>query len=1025
MGCRTTILRSWWGTLLFIMAWAAVAQPFSNISQISIPVGAGTAPAAGNPPSPGISYSPFPSTINVTGLTGTITKLTVVLNNLSVDRPDDIDLLLVGPTGANLVILSDIGGTTAAVNSVTLTLDDAAANLLPDNGPLVSGRFRPTTVNSGLVKDNFPPPAPALGSYTFAAPFGTATLASQFNGTNPNGTWSLYVVDDALGPPTGSGGLIGGGWTLDITTSATAAPTATVLGSSLNPSFTTPPENAVTFTATVTSAGVAVTEGSVTFLDGNTTLQASSPLNAAGQASLATSSFSEGSHAIRAVYNGTANFSTSNANLSQVVDNHTVINGNAFCNPGAVSIPDGLNSSAATPYPSKVFVSGLSGSVSRVILQLRGLTETRPDDLDLLLVGPNGAKFVPMSDVGGTNSVTGITLTLDDAAASLMPDAGILTTGSFKPTAVNSGPGAIFPAPEPTGPYSFAAPFGSATFTSQFGGANPNGTWSLYAVDDAAGGGTGSLAAGPCLSFVTTNDPPTVTTLTSSPNPSFTLPPGDAVTFTAHVRTAATGVPVTAGTATLLEGSTVLASAVPLDVNGEASFTPAALGEGTHVLTAQYSGSPGSFNLSNGSLTQTVDNHTVVNGQTFCNPGPLNLNGSGTATPYPEHIFVSGLAGQLGKVTVSLRGLSHPRPDDIDLLLVGPTGAQLIALSDVGGTISTSNVTLTLDDTAASLLPDGGPLATGTFRPTNVNPNGLTDTFPAPAPTAPFASPAPAGTASLTSAFAGTDPNGPWSLYLVNDSLGAGGSLAAGACLTFALAPDVSLTKSHVGDFVQGEAGATYTLTVSNVGAVATTGTVTVTDSLPAGLTAVAMGGTGWNCSLAPLSCSRSDVLAQGTAYPPIVLQVDVTPDAAASLTNTAKVAGEGDFNVTNDSASDTAVVLPGGPVSLSALITGKSGPASARLWTLTLSNGGTGAAANARFTGLGLTQTFGPACTPLLTTPLPIEVGVVPAGGTGSVAASLDFSSCTSAARFTVTLSFSANGGAVHGTKSLNNQFR
>lgn len=547
-------------------------------------------------------------------------------------------------------------GGTAAAASTTLTLDDAAVSQLPDNGPLVSGTFKPTAVNSGIVKDNFPAPGPGTGAaLTFAAPFGTGTLASQFNGTNPNGTWSLYVIDDALGPASGIGAIIAGGWSINITTAVAAAPTATVVTSSLNPSFTTTPGNTVTFTATVTSAGNPVTQGTVTFMEGAATLQAATAVNGSGQATFTTSALSEGSHLIRAVYDGTASFATSNSTLTQVVNNHTIVIGSTFCNPGPIAIPDGaLTGGPATPYPSNIFVSGLAGAVSKVTLTLNNLTETRPDDLDMLLVGPNGARFVVMSDVGGQTAIGNVTLTLDDAAASLLPDATPLTAGTFRPTAVNSGSGAVFPSPAPGAPYSFAAPFGAATFATSFGGSNPNGTWSLYVVDDATGGGAGSIASA-CLSFVTTSDTPTTTTVTSSQNPSFTSVPSNTVTLTAHVTRTSDNGNVTLGTVTFKEGATVLAGPLTLNGSGTASFTTAALSEGVHVITAEYSGSAGNFNISNGSVTQTVDNHTTVSGNTFCNTGPLAINSSGTATPYPSRIFVSGLARATTKVTLTDR----------------------------------------------------------------------------------------------------------------------------------------------------------------------------------------------------------------------------------------------------------------------------------------------------------------------------------------------------------------------------------
>lgn len=349
-----------------------------------------------------------------------------------------------------------------------------------------------------------------------------------------------------------------------------------------------------------------------------------------------------------------------------------------------------------------------------------------------------------------------------------------------------------FPSPAPAGPYNFAAPFGSATLTSIFGGADPNGTWSLYVADDK-GGDTGTLANGWCLTFTTTGDAATTTTVASdSPgNASFT---GDAVTFTATVLKSSDSSPVNAGSVTFLEDATVLAGPTALNGSGKASFTTSALTEGVHTITASYSGSPGSFNLSNGSVTQTVDNHTVVTGNMFCNPGGIAIPGTGTgndnpaspSAPYPSRIFVSGLAGTIANVTVTLNNLSHAFPDDLDLLLVGPQGQQLVLLSDAGGANAIANATLTLDDNAANSLPDSTAFASGTYRPTAYN-SGTAANFPAPAPAGPYAFAAPFGAATLASTFGCADPNGTWSLYVVDDKLGQVGSIAGGWCLNFTL----------------------------------------------------------------------------------------------------------------------------------------------------------------------------------------------------------------------------------------------
>lgn len=124
--------------------------------------------------------------------------------------------------------------------------------------------------------------------------------------------------------------------------------------------------------------------------------------------------------------------------------------------------------------------------------------------------------------------------------------------------------------------------------------------------------------------------------------------------------------------------------------------------------------------------------------------------------------------------------------------------------------------------------------------------------------------------------------------------------------------PSLTLAKSHSGNFAQGQTGATYTLTVSNVGAAATTGTVTVTDTLPSGLTATAMTGPGWACTVATLTCTRSDPLASGASYPPITLTVNVAPTASGSVTNSATVSGGGGGTAM---ATDPTIIGPPAPI--------------------------------------------------------------------------------------------------------------
>jgi len=122
---------------------------------------------------------------------------------------------------------------------------------------------------------------------------------------------------------------------------------------------------------------------------------------------------------------------------------------------------------------------------------------------------------------------------------------------------------------------------------------------------------------------------------------------------------------------------------------------------------------------------------------------------------------------------------------------------------------------------------------------------------------------------------------------------------------------DLTITKSHTGDFRAGQTGATYTLVVKNVGIKTATGSVTVTDSVPAGLTATSMSGQGWTCSSAT-SCVRYGDLAPDAEFPPITVTVNVTAASPATVTNVAQVSGGGDGRPENNSASDVTSIVSG-----------------------------------------------------------------------------------------------------------------
>lgn len=104
---------------------------------------------------------------------------------------------------------------------------------------------------------------------------------------------------------------------------------------------------------------------------------------------------------------------------------------------------------------------------------------------------------------------------------------------------------------------------------------------------------------------------------------------------------------------------------------------------------------------------------------------------------------------------------------------------NVIVLSDAGGGFADPDVpiTITLDDDAASEVPDSGPdigsLLSGTYRPRNFE---AADVFPTPAPSA--------SAATNLAVFVGTNPNSDWQLCIVDDDVFDADSIANGWILT-------------------------------------------------------------------------------------------------------------------------------------------------------------------------------------------------------------------------------------------------
>jgi len=157
-----------------------------------------------------------------------------------------------------------------------------------------------------------------------------------------------------------------------------------------------------------------------------------------------------------------------------------------------------------------------------------------------------------------------------------------------------------------------------------------------------------------------------------------------------------------------------------------------------------------------------------------------------------------------------------------------------------------------------------------------------------------------------------TDDRSLWTLQGYGE-LPAEGESRYGLWWAEVSSPAVGLTvaTSHSGSFVRGQMGV-YAVTVSNgTAAGGTNGTVTVTESLPAGFTMASMAGSGWSCSTGTANvCTRGDRLGAGTSYPPIAMTVNVAPTAPALVTNEVSVSGGGTAALAK-ALDPTAVVTP------------------------------------------------------------------------------------------------------------------
>jgi N-acetylneuraminic acid mutarotase len=298
---------------------------------------------------------------------------------------------------------------------------------------------------------------------------------------------------------------------------------------------------------------------------------------------------------------------------------------------------------------------------------------------------------------------------------------------------------------------------GTVGMRGNYGAVSPLGSGQLLIADGANAAGasttathiftisTGTFSAGPAM------------TTARAGHAQATLPDGRVIVVDGFNGTTAT---------TLVELLTgACATSTPTNTpTGTSTATPSSTS--TPVITGTPTQTATATSTSTGTPSPTPIN-------TFANNTPICTQLGTAGAPYPSTIQVAGGPNQIAGVRVTLFNITHVFPDNMDFLLVGPNGQKFILMADAGGAIPVPSpgVTLTFDDTALAVVPDSGPLTTGTFEPTSWEPGQAS--FPAPAPPAPYNEPGSTvggtGVQTLNGNFRFSNSNGTWSLYMRDD----------------------------------------------------------------------------------------------------------------------------------------------------------------------------------------------------------------------------------------------------------------
>jgi uncharacterized repeat protein (TIGR01451 family) len=720
--------------------------------------------------------TPYPAVINVSNVVGLISKVTVRLSKFAHAFPDDVEVLLVSPSGEKVILMSDAGGGTGVTNLV-LTFDQSAASGLPDNGSLTSGTFQPTDFEPG---DVFPGTIPAGA---------VSSSLDVLNGGNPNGAWRLYVADDTVV----DAGVVVGGWSLTINTVSPPDPHADLSVGLVGSPGSVTIGQPVTYAIGVTNLGPDAASGVVLtnllpagmeLLEATAsqgTLSTNGGIVLANLGALAPSTNATVTLVARPLASGAKTVSA--AVSADLLDLHWVNNTAAVVTEVTEAAAD--LAVRVTDAPDPV----VQGQLLTYTITLTNQGPSAAPGVWLTNTLPAGDQVVSAIPSQGSVSSLG--------AGRVICDLGTLSTGATVVVTIT------------------ARPLSAGLHTNRVEVASL--AQDSNAANNRANAVTTVLVPGPAVvaaGFALVQEFGAV---------NGAIEPGEQVTLNLALRNSGT-LDTANLVATLLATNGVILSAGPqsggygvLPAGGASvarPFTFRASATNGGVITAVLSLQAGAASL--GTATFTLPLSTL---QGFANPANILINDATVATPYPSTLTTSNLPPTVSQVTVTLHGFTHSFPSDVKMVLVGPGGQKVELMAYAGNGLPVSNLDLTFDD-AGPALSASAALASGSYKPTSYSSGS---SYPAPAPAGPYG--------SVLSALVNS-PNGQWSLYITDDSGGDAGTISGGWSLGFVNAQpltnsaDLGVTSAVLPAPAPVGGPVTLTVTAVNYGPGAVTGVV-------------------------------------------------------------------------------------------------------------------------------------------------------------------------------------------------------